>query len=218
MQALSAAAEAYHTRIPLVIDGLNESTHNGAFSNVWKSGLKGLIQEIAQTKNLALITTCRNSYERSHLGEIKAHPIWCMLDGFDTYEVDQAVDKYFNEYKIKADLTATSLTQFEHPIYLKIFCETKNPARSTEEHIYVGEQTLFEVFEEYLSQCNRTVCDRLELYPNTSIVQPALNKIAGYLWQNRSRDIPLEELVHIVDGQASWRVALAVIKDACNSS
>ena len=36
LQALSAAAEAYHTRIPLVIDGLNESTHNGAFSNVWQ--------------------------------------------------------------------------------------------------------------------------------------------------------------------------------------
>ena len=71
-----------------------------------------------------------------------------------------------------------------------------------EKDIYVGEQTLFEVFEEYLNQCNRIVCDRLELYPNTSIVQPALNKIAEYLWQNRSRDIPLEELVHIVDGQS----------------
>ena len=93
------------------------------------------------------------------------------------------------------------MTQFEHPIYLKIFCESKNRDRKAEKHIYVGEQTLFEVFEEYLNQCNRTVCDRLGLHPRTPIVQPALNKMAAYLWQNRSRDIPLEELVRIVDGQ-----------------
>ena len=60
---------------------------------------------------------------------------------------------------------------------------------------------LFEVFEEYLNQCNRTVCDRLGLHPKTSIVQPALNKMAAYLWKNRSRHIPLEELARIVDSQ-----------------
>jgi hypothetical protein len=39
LQALEAAAEAYHTRIPLVIDGLNEATQNGVFSEVWRLGL-----------------------------------------------------------------------------------------------------------------------------------------------------------------------------------
>ena len=201
LQALSAATEAYHTRIPLIIDGLNESTHNGAFSNVWRLRLQGLVQEIAQTKNLVLITTCRTSYKEA-IWEEEDPPSMMYAGRFDIDEVEQAVNKYFNEYKIKADLTAAPLTQFEHPMYLKIFCETKNHDRKTEKQIYVGEETLFEVFEEYLNQCNRTVCDRLELDPNTSIVQPALNKIAEYLWQNRSRDIPLEELVHIVDGQS----------------
>ena len=201
LQALSTAAEAYRTRIPLIIDGLNESTHNGAFSNVWRLGLRGFVQEIAQTKNLVLITTCRTSYKEA-IWEDEDPSNMVYAYGFDIEEVEQAVDKYFNEYKIKADLTGAPLTQFEHPIYLKIFCETKNHDRKTEKYVYVGEQTLFEVFEEYLNQCNRTVCDRLELYPNASIVQPALNKIAKYLWQNRSRDIPLEELVHIVDGQS----------------
>ena len=201
LQALSAAAEAYHTRIPLIIDGLNESTHNGAFSNVWRLSLKGLVQEIAQTKNLVLITTCRTSYEKA-IWEDEDPPNRVYAYGFDTEEVEQAVDKYFNEYKIKADLTDAPLTQFEHPIYLKIFCESQNRDRKVEKQIYVGEQTLFEVFEEYLNQCNRAVCNRLERHPNTSIVQPALNKMAEYLWQNRSRDIPLDELVHIVDNQS----------------
>ena len=201
LQALSAAAEAYHTRIPLIIDGLNESTHNGAFSNVWRLSLKGLVQEVAQTKNIVLITTCRTSYKEAIWGD-EDPPNMVYAWGFDTDEVEQAIEKYFNEYKIKADLTGAPLTQFEHPIYLKIFCESKNRDRRAEKHIYVGEQTLFEVFDEYLNQCNRTVCDRLGLHPRTPIVQPALNKMAAYLWTNRSRDIPLDELVHIVDDQS----------------
>ena len=169
--------KAYHTRIPLIIDGLNESVHNGTFSKVWEFGLKGLVQEIAQTKNLVLITTCRRSYEEAIWKEvipneniIRGKIIWKDKDslnlvyayGFDTDEVQQeAIDKYFNAYKIKADLTLAPLRQFEHPLYLKIFCETNNRERKTEVQVYVGEQTLFEVFDEYLSQCNRAVCERL---------------------------------------------------------
>ena len=200
LQALSAAAEAYHTRIPLIIDGLNESTHNGAFSNIWRLGLKGLVQGVAQTKNLVLITTCRTSYQET-IWEDEDSPNRVYAWGFNTDEVEQAIEKYFNEYNIKADLTDAPLTQFEHPIYLKIFCESKNRDRKAEKHIYVGEQTLFEVFDEYLNQCNRTVCDRLGLHSRTPIVQPALNKMAEYFWKSHTRHIPLKELVRIVDSQ-----------------
>ena len=193
-------AEACHTRIPLIIDGLNESTHNGAFSNVWRLGLNGLAQEIAQTKNLALITTCRTSYKEVIWGD-KDTDNTVYAYGFEPDEVEQAVTKYFDAYKIKADLTAASLTQFEHPIYLKIFCESKKRDHNAEQLVYGGEQTLFEVFEEYLKQCNRAACDRLGLHSRTSIVEPTLNKMAKYLWEYSRRDIPFEELARIVDGQ-----------------
>ena len=201
LQALSAVAEVYSTRIPLIIDGLNESTHHGAFSNVWRLGLKELVQEIAETNNLALITTCRTSYKEA-IWRKEDPPNMVCAHGFDTDEVEQAVDQYFNEYNIKVDLTAASLTQFEHPVYLKIFCESKKRDRNAEQLVYGGDQTLFEVFEEYLDQSNEAVCDRLGLRSGTPIVQPALNKMAAYLWKNRSRHIPLEELVRIVDGQS----------------
>ena len=217
LQALSAAAEAYQTRIPLIIDGLNESVHNGTFSKVWELGLTGLVQEIAQAKNLVLITTCRESYKETIWKEVTPREFnWKKLTwedndspnlvyayGFDPYEeVEPAVEKYFKAYKITANLTLASLTQFRHPIYLKIFCETKNRERKTEKQIYVGEETLFEVFEEYLKQCNKAICDRLNRHPKTIIVQSALNKMAAHLWQNRSREIPFDKLVHIVDGQS----------------
>ncbi len=59
LKSLSAAAEAYHTRIPLIIDGLNEAIDNGTLSNVWESGLQGFVEEIKRVENIALITTCR---------------------------------------------------------------------------------------------------------------------------------------------------------------
>ena len=201
LQVLSVAAEAYHTRIPLIIDGLNESTHNGAFSNVWRLGLKGLIHEISETKNVVLITTYRTSYKEAIWGEEDpSNEVGAY--GFDTDEVKQeAIDKYFNAYKIVADPTLGPLMQFEHPLHLKIFCETKNSERKTEKQVYVGEQTLFEVFKEYLEQCNRAICERFELHPAAHIVQSALSKMAAYLWEHRSRYIPLEELVCMVDHQ-----------------
>ncbi len=218
LQALSAAAEAYHTRIPLIIDGLNESVHNGTFSKIWELGLTGLVQEIAQAENVVLITTCRESYKETIWKDATSKEyiwkkmIWKDKDslnlvyayGFYTEEVKhEAIDKYFNAYKIKAEaITLAPLRQFEHPLHLKIFCETKNRERKTEVQVYVGEQTLFEIFDKYLEQCNKAICDRLNRHPKTLIVQPALNKMADHLWQNRSREIPFDKLVHIVDGQS----------------
>ena len=219
LQALSAAAEAYNTRIPLIIDGLNESVHNGTFSNIWELGLKGLVQEIAETKSIVLITTCRESYEEAIWKEVSAREdiilgkiIWKDKDslnlvyayGFHDDEVHkEAINKYFNAYKIKADdITLAPLRQFEHPLHLKIFCETKNHERKTDVQVYVGEQTLFEVFDEYLEQCNESVCARLGLRHGTPIIQPILNNITKHLWENRSRDIPLEELVSMIDRQS----------------
>jgi len=200
LQSLEATAEAYRTRIPLVIDGLNEATQNGAFSEVWRLGLLGLIQEIAQTKSVVLITTCRTTYKEA---------IWSNDDpqnvdyayGFNAYDVETAVEKYFSWYMIKADLTAAPLSQFQHPIYLKIFCESQNAARQEEKHIYVGEYTLFEVFDNYRAQCNRAICDRLGIYYKTPIVTQALNEMAQHLWQQHRRYISLTKLVEIVDHQ-----------------
>jgi len=234
LQALSAAAEAYHTRIPLMVDALNESVHNDTFSNIWELGLTGLVQEIAETKNLVLITTCRMSYEDAIWKEVRAREdiipgkiIWkdknslnlVYAYGFDRYEeVEPAVEKYFNAYKIKADLTGAPLAQFEHPIYLKIFCETKNRERENEVQVYVGEQTLFEVFDEYLEQCNEAVCTRLGLRRGTPIIQPILNKIAEHLWQNRSRNILVKELVKLTDNQLlpdlNWSLSKACAIEA----
>jgi len=200
LQALDTAAETYHTRIPLIIDGLNEATNNGVFSNVWRVGLSGLIHEIAKTKNVVLITTCRTTYKEATWPSNVPRNVEDTR-GFEAWDVEAATQKYFKYYKIEADITDASLSQFEHPIYLRIFCESTNPTRREEKHVYVSEQALFEVFDAYLKQCNQAVCERLKLHARTLVVLPVLNKMGKYLWEHHDQNIPLEELVKIADEQ-----------------
>ena len=200
LQAVAAAAEACHTRIPLVIDGLDGATCNGAFSKVWQLGLPGLATDVAETKDVVLVTTCRTTYrEAIWPSGVPNNAVYAY--GFDARDLESAIEKYFKWYNITADLTAAPLSQFEHPIYLRIFCETKNPLRQEERHVYLGEQTLFEVFDEYLKRCSRSVCDRLGLHPSAGVVSSALRGMAQYLWEHRTRSIPLLQLAHDVDGQ-----------------
>jgi len=201
LQALSAAAEAYNTRIPLFIDGLNEATDNGTLSKVWQKYLKGFVYEIAQTKNVVLITTCRSSYKKA-IWDDEYLPYSVDVEGFETDEVTQeAIVKYSKVYNIEPNLTLAPLTQFKHPIYLKIYFETKKRSINSEESDYIGEQALFEIFDEYLIVCNKAICDSLNRHESASIVQTELNKIAEYLWTNRCRHIPFEKLGDIVDGK-----------------
>ena len=113
------------------------------------------------------------------------------LFGFSTHNVKTAMHKYFDYYKIKADLSYASLKQFEHPIYLRIFCEVENPARSVEKQIFIGEKTLFEIFDRYLNLCNEAICERLGLsiIGNNNFLSRILSKLCEHLWQNHERNI-----------------------------
>lgn len=196
-EALQTAAEAYHVRIPLIIDGLNESLYNGRFSDVWTLGLPGLIQEMKEYKNLVLITTCRNTYFEAIWKEEK--PKIKKLSRSNFKNLKNAVDTYFDFYKIEADITITSLNQFEHPIYLKIFCETKNHYRKEKKNVFIGDDTLFEIFEEYLMVIDDKLREKFNLHSSVSVLKPSFEKIAKYLWNEKRNDVPIAKLVEFID-------------------
>ncbi len=198
LKALSAAANEYHTRIPIIIDGLNEATYYGAFSNIWRLGLAGFTQEIAAFQNIVLITTCHKSY-REVIWPGTSTEFFITAQGFDEDTVEEAIRKYFTWYKIIADFTEISLNQFEHPIYLQIYCASKNPERQEEIHTYIGQDFIFSVYDEYFSRVNHVICERLGLQHNTSLVVPVLKRLGEYLWANQSRDIPFDKAIEIID-------------------
>lgn len=58
--ALEINARVHKVKIPIIIDGLNESTH---WNSIWKNDLEKFILKLKQYPHIVLITTYRSSYE-----------------------------------------------------------------------------------------------------------------------------------------------------------
>lgn len=207
LQALDIYASITNTHIPLVIDGLNETISNRLFSPIWKNHLPAFISKVLQTKKLVVITTCRKSYaeriwEKTNTNEFH------YLYGFGDYEtIHDAVEKYFTKYKLKADLFFASLEKFRDPIFLKIFCEIKNPNWETSNGVAVNieEESTYDVFREYLSQINKRVTSNSPiLRTNEPFISNALDKLSTYLWSNNVREIPINKFYELIDNNINY--------------
>lgn len=191
------------TRIPIIIDGLNETTYNRLFSDIWVNHLSSFINRISHKKNLVLITTCRTSYSERIWNDTTGSQFHT-LDGFeDIATINDAVHKYFSKYKIKADTFFASLEKFSDPIFLKIFCEIKNPyyLKSSEVSVNLEEESTYDIFNEYLSQINQRVTKEHPLLRSgENFIFSNIKKLSIYLWENQLREIPLDEFYNIIDG------------------
>jgi hypothetical protein len=203
VQALDAAAEAYRVRLPIVIDGLNESEDIHSLSR----GIRGYVTTILATRYLVICTTCRDEYRE---------PIWELtppnaqyLRGFPTDELAVTIQRYFAWYRLKADTTLVSLDHFAHPILLRIFCEASNPERQQEKEVHVGEQTLFAVFDAYVDRLNKTICSRLDKDPSLKLVHRKLERFAEGLWQQNVRRLEYVKGKSLMDeaDPTAWKEA-----------
>lgn len=194
---LEAYAEAHATKLPIVIDALNEATD----TTVWRNQLGGFISQFENSPWLVLITNCRSTYRVALWGN-KNSDNFVDAYGFHGANLQEALKKYFDHYKIKADITLAPLQQFEHPLYLKIFCETQNPDRQCDKEVYLGEQTLFSVFDQFLAKTNETISCRLSKPPSIPFVQRTLNELALKLWNENTRHLPLEEATKLFDDKS----------------
>jgi hypothetical protein len=203
LNALDEYAEASGNSLPIIIEGLNESTIRfKGFSSIWRTHLPAFTSKISSKKNLVLITTCRPEY---------AEAIWPngfnedfkWIYGFSNPE--EAIHKYFKKYKLKADLSFSSLEHFRNPIYLKMFCEAKNPKaqNNIEIDVSIGEGNLLEVFELYINELSKTVSQKYALPFGNDIIQTSLLQISSYLWQNNERAIPISEFHKILNAPLS---------------
>ncbi len=127
LDALDKVADSKNTRIPIIIDGLNETTFDSSFSNLWKSNLNRFVHDLKSKKNIVLITTCRTTYKEVIWNGFPEN--YLHVRNFSSTDVETARKKYFDFYKIEAKPTATPLNQFKNPLYLRIFGEVTNPDR-----------------------------------------------------------------------------------------
>lgn len=196
VQALQSAAKAYRTKIPIIIDGLDDSLS----IDIWKNELQSFTCTVGSLSQVVLITTCRSTC-KSEIWQVTQPQNPVELANFNPESTEEAMKKYFKYYRIKCDMTSAPVEQFSDPIFLRIFCETYNPERKADVTVYAGELTLLKIFEEYLERCNKRICSALGLYKGAPIVENALKEIAKELWKKKSRTLPLAEVIELIDSK-----------------
>ncbi|MDR0831373.1 MAG: hypothetical protein LBM99_00570, partial [Bacillales bacterium] len=207
LASLDLYASINKSKIPIIIDGLNETTCSRTFSEIWKNHLDSFITKVSKYEQLVVITTCRHSY---------IYRIWSptnrttfhYLYGFNDYEtIEKAVKKYFSKYNLKTDFLIVSLEKFKEPIFLKIYCEIKNPnCKSTNEiEVNFDEESTWDVFKEYLNQVNKRIVSNNPLFKsNENFIFDSLRIFSNVLWKNDSREILIKDFYRLIDGDVHY--------------
>ncbi len=202
LAAVDAAGQRAHHRLPVIIDGLNESED----PRVWKALLASVVATLAKYPYVLLVCTLRPEFvddalpEGTRRVEIKDY-------GAETIE---AIREHFSYWKI--DATDASLPGFlRHPLTLRLFCEVTNPSRQKVVGIDAMPGSLTTLFERFLEHVSIRV---VELAPRVQRffaheVTAAILLIANKLWESRSRSIDLRELRNILgDAHRPWDQSL----------
>lgn len=180
-------------RVPIVIDGLNESQR----PSEWKSLLDETIPYLNQHPNVVLILTMRGAVLEeclpSRTGTLE-------LDWNDTPS-EHLIETYFDYFKIQRGLIRIPRRLFRSPLFLKLYCEATNPDRSQRVGPEKYPASLSEVFELY----RKAVAARLQNQTGHPAFPPRhierkLASLAQEVWAQGRRAIPYDEAKSLLDG------------------
>lgn len=202
LAAVDSAGQRAHHRLPVFIDGLNESED----PRTWKPLLSALEVTLAKYPYVLLVCTLRPDFVNDALP-----------DGTRCFTVEDygdesiaAVREHFRYWKI--DATDVSLPGFlRHPLTLRLFCEVTNPTRQQTVGVNAMPGSLTALFERYLDQVATRV---VELAPRAHRfyahdVTAGIATIANKLWESRDRSIHITELRSLLgDAQRPWDQSL----------
>ena len=202
VEALDAAGQREGKRLPIIIDGLNESEDPRA----WKYPLYQARELLGKFPYVILIVTLRNEFAEDCLPDNSEK---LELNGFED-EFETAINRYFEYYKIDATDADLPLELLQHPLTLRIYCEVANPSRQRPVGVEALPRSLTALFEEHFSK----VAERLaELSPSSRRIYQhevldALLKIAEYLWEENSRSVEFSRIRAWINDTPDWHSSL----------
>lgn len=183
--ALDELGKLKQRKVPIIIDGLNESIPT---AKIWQDALSEIIYDIKTHDNLLLITTSRESYVHHIFGkssylEIENH---YKIDGFNNYNIKNAVNRYFTKYNISTKEQYNE-NLFRNPLLLKMFCEANKDSSIT----VVTQNCIYKSIDSYISNLIIKIADGDPIKKN-KIIQ-SIESISKELWDNNIRTISYPE-------------------------
>ena len=199
LAAVDAAGQRAHRRLPVFIDGLNESEE----PRTWKPLLAALETTLAKYPYVLLVCTLRPDFANDALPERTQR---IEFKDYGEESID-AIQKYFLHWKIDATDTSLPINLLRHPLTLRLFCEVTNPNRQQNVGVNAMPGSLTTLFERYLEQVGLRVAELAHrshrFYAHD--VTAAIANIANKLWESRSRSIEFTELKNLLgDTQRPW--------------
>lgn len=168
LEAMEAFGVREGRRVPLVIDGLNESDDPSS----WKPVLARLRSKLSKLPHVVAVVTVRPKYADLTLPEGTEVEVVPGLEGIE----EEAVDRYFDFYKIDATVDALHWWRPSDPLLLSIFCRTVNPARTATVTAEQLPKSLHEVFTAYVADIYRRVATVMKI--ESAEIQQATRALA----------------------------------------
>jgi hypothetical protein len=194
LAALQATGERSGERIPLVIDGLHESTDAAS----WHDALARLRRKVDRLTNVVVVVTLRPAYRQLCLPEQTPE---LRLPGFQLNR-HEAIRHYFSYYRIEVGPNAGGVTrfanaeQFAHPLLLRVFCETTNPTRNEVVTISAAPSSLVAALEAFVDAAVERIRVRYGYAPDA--VRSRLRLLATAIWSAETRSVSVAEAKRIL--------------------
>lgn len=180
--AVDAAGARDQCRLPIVIDGLNEAEN----PTDWKPLLERAQLLLEHYPSVLLVYTLRSTFVDRAIPSSFTNLV--DLTGFGE-DIGQAIDKYFDHFKIDAGGVDLPLELLDHPIALRIFCTATNPTRDRHVQLTGRAPSLNAMFAGYLTDA----ATRIESVTNSRIraadVDSALRALGVEMWETNAREV-----------------------------
>ena len=201
--ALDVAGKRSRTRLPIVIDALNEAEDPRA----WQSILATASCVLPRYPYVLLVCTIRGAFvdEAVPPGVRRLE-----MEGFGRL-TDKAISSYFSHYLIRQGDADLPVDLLQHPLTLRIFCEVVNPGRNRHVLLSVTPFSLTGLFETYVEQTTARVAQLSKTSHRyyAQDVRSALDKIGIALWEKRDRSMSLGDLKLLLnEGALTWDKSL----------
>ncbi|WP_404790877.1 hypothetical protein [Altericista sp. CCNU0014] len=218
LAAVDAAGKRAGCRLPVLIDGLNEAEN----PKDWKPELASLSEIVKNFPNVLVVCTLRTGERKRGDWEQRREPqtetresfaLMALPDDINTIEsegfgvdADEAIEKYFNYFKINPGDAAIPVDFLQHPLTLRIFCEVTNPKRESEVKIDYFPTSLSPLFEKYIANITERISEMTSLSHTytTDEVDKAFYTLGIELWQSGKREISEKKFRTAVSDTPLW--------------
>jgi hypothetical protein len=197
LTALSCRAQIEKNRLIIFIDAMNE----GKGKEFWPDYFNGFLTEIAQYPWLGLVFTIRDTYLdiiKKNIEFIGNRLLLYEYKGFSQDEYN-AVKMFFSFYGIEQPSNPLLNPEFQNPLFIKMYCESLKSKKLT--RIPDGFQGISELIDTYINSINDSLWEpkRLNYSRTNNLVLRAINTVIKYMVENKTRWVPFETALEIVE-------------------